>query len=124
MITRIGLTVVLALAAAVSCRPDDQQTSDLDPSGGAQARANMSAEAVAELDSGNVAMRRDDYETAVEHYTRVTELEPDFGSGWFGLYMAHTELGNEDEAAAALERARNIVPGATLLHPEPGDTFP
>lgn len=122
MITRTALTVALALAAAVSCRPDDQTTSDLDPTGGAQARENMPAEAVAQLDSGNLAMRSDDFEAAVDHYTRVTELAPDFGSGWFGLYMAHRELGNEEEAEAALERARSIVPGATLLHEEPGDT--
>ena len=123
MITRSALIVGLALAAAVSCRPDDQQTSELDPSGGAQARENMSPEAVAQLDSGNLAMRSDEFAAAVEHYTRVTELEPDFGSGWFGLYMAHRELGNEEEATAALERARSIVPGATLLHDEPDDTL-
>lgn len=124
MITRTALIVAFALAAAVSCRPDDQQTSDLDPTGGAQARENMPAEAVAQLDSGNLAMRDDDYEAAVDHYTRVTELAPDFGSGWFGLYMAHRELGNDQEAAAALDRARSIVPGATLLHDDPADTLP
>lgn len=124
MITRTALTVALALAAAVSCRPDDQTTSDLDPTGGAQAREDMPADAVVQLDSGNLAMRDDDFETAVDHYTRVTELAPDFGSGWFGLYMAHRGLGNEEEAEAALERARSIVPGATLLHDETGDTLP
>ncbi|NIQ57599.1 MAG: hypothetical protein GWN71_30720, partial [Gammaproteobacteria bacterium] len=58
----------------------------------------MPAEAVAQLDSGNLAMRGDDYEAALAYYQRVTELAPDFGSGWFGLYMAHRELGNEEEA--------------------------
>lgn len=124
MITRKVFTLALAVAATVSCRPDDQRTDDLDPTGGAQARENMPTEATIQLDSGNLAIRNDDFEAAVAHYTRVTELAPDFGSGWFGLYMAHRELGNESEAAAALERARGIVPGATLLHQDPADTIP
>jgi tetratricopeptide (TPR) repeat protein len=121
---RKALALALAVAAAASCRPEDQRTDDLDPTGGVQARENMPAEAVIQLDSGNLAIRNDDFEAAVAHYARVTELAPDFGSGWFGLYMAHRELGNEDEAAAALERARSIVPGATLLHQDSADTIP
>ncbi|MDX1646198.1 MAG: hypothetical protein R3304_03545 [Longimicrobiales bacterium] len=124
MTIRTVLTGLLVLAATVACRPDDQQTSDLDPTGGPQARENMPTEAVIQLDSGNLAIRNDEYEAAVVHFTRVTELAPDFGSGWFGLYMAHRELGNEEEADAALERARGIVPGATLLHEDPSDTLP
>jgi tetratricopeptide (TPR) repeat protein len=124
MITRKALTMALAVAATVSCRPDDQRTDHLDPTGGPQARENMPTEAVIQLDSGNLAVRNDDLEAAVAHYTRVTELAPGFGSGWFGLYMAHRELGNEDEAAAALERARSIVPGATVLHHDSPDTIP
>jgi tetratricopeptide (TPR) repeat protein len=124
MITRKALTMALAVAATVSCRPDDQRTDRLDPTGGPQARENMPTEAVIQLDSGNLAVRNDDLEAAVAHYTRVTELAPGFGSGWFGLYMAHRELGNEDEAAAALERARGILPGATVLHHDSPDTIP
>lgn len=123
MTIRSGLACALALAAVVGCRPDDQRTDDLDPTGGAQARENMPPEAVVQLDSGNLAIRNHDYENALVHYTRVTELAPDFGSGWFGLYMAHRELGNEEEAAAALERARSILPGASLLHPNGSDTI-
>ena len=124
MTIRRALTCVLVLAVTVGCRPDDQTTSDLDPTGGEQARENMPAEAIMQLDSGNLAIRNDDYEAAVTHFTRVTEIAPDFGSGWFGLYMAHRELGNEEEAQAALERARGIVPGATLLHEDASDTLP
>lgn len=119
-----ALTLALVLATVVACRPDDQQTRDLDPTGGEQARENMPAEAIMQLDSGNLAIRNDDYEAAVVHFTRVTELAPDFGSGWFGLYMAHRELGHEEEAQAALERARGIVPGASLLHQDASDTLP
>lgn len=124
MIVRRLATTVLALAAMAACRPEEQRTGEMDPTGGAQARENMPAEAVAQLDSGNVAMRADDYEAALAHYERVTELAPDFGAGWFGSYMAHRELGHAEEAAAALERARGVVPGATLLHQDARDTIP
>jgi tetratricopeptide (TPR) repeat protein len=118
---RNALTLALVLAAPISCRPDDQRTDQLDVTGGAQARESMPPDAVAQLDSGSLAFRRDDFEAALAHYTRVTEVAPDFGAGWFGVYMAHDRLGNVEAAAAALERARGVVPGASLLHP---DTVP
>jgi len=123
MTPRCALAFTLVLAAAVSCRPDDQRTDQLDLSG-AQARENMPPDAVVQLDSGSVAFRSDDYETALVHYTRATELAPGFGAGWFGVYMAQKELGNAEEAAQALERARALVPGATLIHENGDDSLP
>lgn len=119
MSTRPAWIAVLVLAAAVSCRPDDQRTDTLDPHEGMQARDLMAPEVVAQLDSGSAAYRADDFEASLRHYTRATELDPSVGAAWFGVYMAEHALGNADAAQAALERARNIVPGATMLH---GDT--
>jgi Flp pilus assembly protein TadD len=111
--------LVLALALATSgCTPDDQRTDTLDPHAGIGARAEMAQEVVAQLDSGSAAFRGDDFEAALAHYTRVTELDPENGPGWFGVYMAEDALGRADRAAVALERAQEIVPGATLLHEE------
>jgi Flp pilus assembly protein TadD len=122
MTTRYALTAMLVLAVAVSCRPDDQRTETLDPHAGMQSREEMPPEAVAQLDSGTMAFRADDFEAALRHYTRVTEIAPDIGAGWFGVYMAAEALGEEDLAEEALERARDAAPGATLLHGE--DTLP
>ncbi|MDH3269922.1 MAG: hypothetical protein OEN56_01240 [Gemmatimonadota bacterium] len=116
MTVRHLLALVLVLGVAVSCRPDDQRTDELDVTGGAQARENMPPGALAQLDSGSAAFRNDDFEAALVHYTRVTEQAPEFATGWFGVYMAQNELGNADAAAAALERAQSLVPGATLIH--------
>jgi Flp pilus assembly protein TadD len=102
------------------CRPADQRTDSVDPQAGLLDRAEMTPEVVAQLDSGSQAFRNDDFELALRHYTSVTEMAPDVGAGWFGVYMAHQELGNEDEARAALERARSLVPGATLIHADSG----
>jgi tetratricopeptide (TPR) repeat protein len=118
------MTAVLVLAAAVSCRPDDQRTDTLDPEQGMMSREDMPPEAVAQLDSGSAAFRVDDYEAALRHYTRVTEIDPDIGAGWFGVYMAADALGDAELAEEALERARGIVPGATLLHEGPGEESP
>ena len=110
------MTALLLLAAAVSCRPDDQRTDTLDAEQGMLAREDMPPAAVAQLDSGTAAYRADDFEAALRHYTRVTEVAPDLGAGWFGVYMAAEALGDAEGAAEALERARGAVPGATLLH--------
>jgi len=110
------VAAVLVLVAMVSCRPDDQRTDTLDAQQGMQAREDMPPAAVAQLDSGTAAFRADDFEAALRHYTAVTEIAPDIGAGWFGVYMAAEALGDTERAEEALERARGVVPGATLLH--------
>lgn len=116
MNARRSVIGVLVMAAAVSCRPDDQRTDSLDPGQAMQAREDMPAEVVAQLDSGSTAFRHDDYEAALVHYTRATEMAPEVGAGWFGVYMAEDALGNAEAAHEALERAQALVPGATLIH--------
>ena len=115
---------VLVMAAVVSCRPDDQRTDTFDPDGAMQTREDMPAEVVAQLDSGSAAFRLNDFEGALAHYTRVTEMAPDVGAGWFGVYMAEDALGNADAAREALERARSLVPGATLIHDDASGRAP
>ena len=118
MSTRHAQIVMLVLAAAVSCRPDDQRTDTLDPHSGMQTRYEMDPAVAAQLDSGTAAYRAQDFEASLLHYRRVTELEEGLAAGWFGVYMAERALGNEAQAEAALERARNAVPGATMLREE------
>lgn len=114
----------LAALAAGACAepPDDQRTDTLDPN--APARAALSAGALAQLDSGNAAYRAAAYEQALRHYQRVIDEAPDQPTGWFGLYMAHHALGNLAQADSALERARAVAPGASLMRPGPDDTLP
>lgn len=122
---RIGGFAVLVLAASIGgCAepPDDQRTDTLDPN--APARAALSEAALAQLDSGNAAYRAAAYEGALRHYRSVVEEAPDQPTGWFGLYMAHHALGNLAQADSALERARAVAPGASLMRPGPDDTLP
>ena len=116
MNVRRALTGILAVAAVLSCRPDDQRTETLDAGEAVRRRADLAPGVVAQLDSGGAAFRDDRFSAALEHYTRVTELAPDLGAGWFGVYMARQALGDLEGAEAALERVRQIAPGATIVH--------
>jgi len=119
------LSAVLALAVSLAgaCTPDAQRTESLDVQG-PSTRAQLSPEVVEALDAGSEAFRADDFESALEHYTRAAELAPDEASGWFGIYMANEAMGDTAAAQAALETARELAPGASILHPTPDDTVP
>mgnify|MGYP002623863887 FL=1 len=117
--TRLGLAMTSAAAIAVAgCRPDDQRTDSVDPGAGIQDRARWSEAMREHIDAGNAAVRADSFAVAAEHFRAATELEPDVAAGWFGLYLAEQGLGDVDAAAEALERARAIASGASLIHEE------
>jgi len=120
MTTGFRLALALAVVTPFACQPGDQRTDTLDPNAGAQARANMPPEVVAQLDSGSQAFRDGEFETALGHYTSATEVAPEVGAGWFGVYMVQLELGDLPASQAALDRARSLVPEATLIHPDTG----
>jgi Flp pilus assembly protein TadD len=112
-LSRSGIAVLLTVALSWGCSPpDDQRTETLDPT---TAGRDISGDARIQLDSGNAAFRAQDFEQALVHFTRVTELEPDDATGWFGLYMAHDALGHTEAADSAIARARSEAPGASLI---------
>lgn len=118
------VVLVCALVAVSACRgPEVDQTDQIDPDHAAEDRASLNPEVRAQLDSGTAAFRAEDIEGALAYYRRVTELEPELAAGWFGVYMAENALGHADAAAEALERASEVVPGASLLHPGAADTI-
>ncbi len=125
MMQRLGLALALGLAVLFAgCeRPEDQETGSLDRERVLETRAALDSAVVAALDSGNAAYRIGDYEGALEHYRSVVDAHEDLAAGWFGIYMAELALGNDDAANAAMERARDLAPGASLIHPE-ADTTP
>ena len=109
---RAGLAAFLVIAAGACSPPDDQRTETLDPT---TAGREISGEARIQLDSGNAAFRAGDYQQALIHFTRVTEIEPGDATGWFGVYMAHDAMGNQAAADSAIARARSEAPGASLI---------
>ena len=71
----LSAVLAFAVAFAAACTPDDQRTESLDVEG-PSTRAQLSPEVVEALDAGSEAFRADDYESALEHYTRAAELAP------------------------------------------------
>ncbi len=115
--------LVLALTAVVACRPrDDQRTDTINPEIVRQERENLSPALVAQLDSGSAAFREGDHEAALKHYQAATEIDDGVAAAWFGVYMAEHALGNEEEAQKAMDKVREVAPGASLVNPTEGDT--
>jgi tetratricopeptide (TPR) repeat protein len=126
MIARRWIPVLLLpLTLATACQDaDDQRTDSVDMEEARQARESLPPGLTAQLDSGSAAFRADDYETAMRHYRAVTEMDAELAAGWFGLYMVHRARGEADSATAALERARELAPRASILRAAEGDTLP
>ena len=122
--SRAAGVLALVVALAACDRPDDQPTGSISADDVRDAADRLSPEVRTALDSGNAAYRSHDFETALRHYRAVTELDPDATAGWFGIYMAQRALGDTVAAQQALEQARDLAPGATIMHPADGDTTP
>lgn len=118
-----GAALVCGLLVT-ACGEDDQRTNTVTPDDVRQAREALDPRLVAQLDSGNAAMRARDPAAALEQYREATTIDPESAAAWFGVYMAAGALGEEDEAAAALERARDLEPRASLLDPDTLDSDP
>lgn len=105
-------------------RADDQETGSISEDDVRQARGSLAPEVAAAIDSGNAAYRADDYEAALRYYRQAARQNEKVAAAWFGIYMAELALGNVEEANRAIERARELAPGASLIHPETTDTVP
>lgn len=119
--TRSVVACAALIGALAGCRsdaapPDDQATGSIDSTAWRAARA-LPAGVGAALDSGNVAFRAGDFEAARAQYLRATELGPNVSAAWFGLSMSERRIGNAAAADSAMERVRQLAPGASLLHP-------
>lgn len=60
--------------------------------------------------AGMLAFDRQDYPTAVRHFTSYVDRHPDDGEGWYDLGNAHFRLGNEGDAVWAWLRALALAP--------------
>lgn len=125
MITRVACVTAIAALALAGCeRPDDQETGSLSREDVVEARQDLDPAFIAALDSGNTAYRAREYEEALRYFERATEADAEVAAGWFGVYMAQLALGNMEAADAAMERAQELAPGASLIHPEQPEEAP
>jgi len=76
--------------------------------------ANTQLRSQALIDSGNVAFHAKDYEGAAKRYASAAAVKPDDPAAYFGLGMALSRLGRDDDAREAYARARALL----AAHPD------
>lgn len=122
--TAARIAAIAALTLTGCDRPDDQETGSLSREDVLQAREGLDPAYRDALDSGNIAYRAREYDEALRYFEAATEIDAEIAAGWFGVYMAQLALGDVEAANAAMERAQELAPGATLMHPEDPATEP
>ncbi|MFL5626968.1 MAG: tetratricopeptide repeat protein [Ktedonobacteraceae bacterium] len=71
---------------------------------------NTTEEAMIEADLGNVSLERNQLEQALQHYSRVAEIDPNFENIWLRIGVVQRNLNHLEDARAAYERAIEIQP--------------
>lgn len=73
-------------------------------------------EAMVERDMGTLAMIREDYEQALEHYRRVAEIHPDSSKAWADIADAYNGMERFEEAEASYRHAIELNPDDVNLY--------
>lgn len=77
--------------------------------GTGDAPADPQARAQALIEAGNVAYRAGDYELAARRFGAAAVEKNDDAAAYYGLGMALSRLGRDEEARVAYGRARRLV---------------
>jgi tetratricopeptide (TPR) repeat protein len=73
------------------------------------AGSNMKA-AQSEFDSGLALFHHGQYEVAIPHFERATELVPDFGRAYLYLGRTYLKMGKWQQALSPLKTAFKVAP--------------
>jgi Flp pilus assembly protein TadD len=95
-----ALLALLALASACGC-------SKSTPAPHAAAGGTLRSQAL--IDSGNAAFRAKAYDDAARRYASAAAIQPDDPAAYYGLGMALSRLGRDDEARVAYAKARDLA---------------
>ena len=96
-----GLLLILGVMAIASCsRTQEPPVADT---------GKLRAQAL--VDSGNSAFRTADYTTAAKRYAAAAVVNPQDPAAFYGLGMALSKLGRDDEARVAYARSRELSRG-------------
>jgi Flp pilus assembly protein TadD len=94
----LWLLMFLVLLPAACARQDP---------GREEVEAGVRAQAL--IEAGNSAYRAGEYEEAAKRYAAAVVVKKDDPAAYFGLGMALTKLGRDEDARAAYARARSLV---------------
>jgi len=99
-LTAVRPLVALALLVVLgACSRSPRSEREVAPSVRAQAL----------IDSGNASYRAADYPGAAQRYASATLADPSDPAAYYGLGMALSKLGRDDEARRAYARARELA---------------
>jgi Tfp pilus assembly protein PilF len=74
--------------------------------------ADRAARAQQLIDAGNDAYHQGDYRLAVRRYAAAAVVRKDDPAAYYGMGMALSKLGRDEEARAAYQRARDLTQAA------------
>lgn len=97
---RTGLGIALALASLAGCGGRHTKSAPA---------ADLQSRSQALIDAGNQAYGAGDYDLAARRYAAAAVTKKDDPAAYYGLGMALSKLGRDEEARAAYERARKLV---------------
>ena len=114
----VMLAVVLALFLTLLRRTDPSASEPKHPATPAAAEAYQKGRAALQYESGGHAIRKE----AVEHFTRVIELEPNFAPAYAALSLAYNNLRDHDvPRAERVPKAKETALKALTLDPTLAD---
>jgi Tfp pilus assembly protein PilF len=114
-----GLLLLAALAAGCGTRPESKP---------ATVPPRVRAQQL--VDSGNEAYRVGDYRLAARRYASAAVVDREDPAAYFGLGMALSKLGRDEEARDAYRRSRElarrhaVLGGVRTTPSAPADTTP
>ena len=99
--TRLAATLLAALVLGACARARTPEPAPATPAVRAQAL----------IDSGNASFRAGDYTAAAKRFASAVVVSPEDPAAFYGLGMALSKLGRDDEARAAYARSRELSRG-------------
>ena len=122
--SRVAAAVAVLVVALPACdrgpEGDDQATGSMTGEEVRAARSDWTEAANVHVDSANAAYRADDYPAALRHYEAALEAAGDSKTAqvtaYFGIYMVQNARGDSAAAAAAMQKAQEISPEASMMH--------
>lgn len=102
-VVRRAFATALALAALAGCGRGGGDAS------GTIAPPEVRAQAL--IDAGNKAYTRGDYREAARRYAAAAVVNKEDPAAYYGMAMALSKLGRDDEARAAYARAKELTKG-------------
>lgn len=116
----IPIAAAALLVGASACKSKEEPKTPLGTMGQQQpqenpARAAMSEEARAALDSGNARFREKKYDAALASYRKAADAAPTSPAPWYGVYMAAQALGDQKLADSAMKQVQTRTGGESPM---------